>query len=104
MSHLLQLALFGLLCLGDASAPVAAMQDTQQQPRRRSDDEVRKDILAKLAAEPQLEGLAISVKVDSKRAVLSGRVHTTAQRDLAISIARNYADGRQVIDDFEIIP
>jgi osmotically-inducible protein OsmY len=44
------------------------------------------------------------VKIDAKRAVLSGRVHTTAQRDLAISIARNHADGRQVIDDFEIIP
>lgn len=103
MPHLLQLVLLVPLSLGFGPAASLAGEDPTEQSQR-SDAQVRNDILAKLAAEPQLKGLAIAVKVDSRRAVLSGRVHTIAQRDLAIQIARNHADGRQVIDDFEIIP
>ena len=102
MPRVLQFVLFAALSV--APLPPHVWAQANQQQSRRSDDEVRQDILAKLAAEPQLKGLAIVVKVDSRRAVLSGRVHTTAQRDLAISIARVHADGRQVVDDFEIIP
>jgi hypothetical protein len=36
--------------------------------------------------------------------VLGGRVHSIAQRNKALEIAHAFAEGRQVIDDFEIIP
>lgn len=79
------------------------MQESQQQARR-SDADVRKVILIKLAQESRLKGLAISVRVDAQRVTLGGRVHTTVQRDVAIAVATSLAEGRQVIDDFEIIP
>jgi osmotically-inducible protein OsmY len=85
------------------AAPVV-LSHPQAQPSRRSDDEVRKDIQAKLSDEPELKGLSISVKVDAQRVVLGGRVHSIAQRNKALEIAHAFAEGRQVIDDFEIIP
>jgi osmotically-inducible protein OsmY len=78
--------------------------DPPQQEQRRPDDAVKQEIQAKLAGEPELKGLSISVKVDGKRVVLGGRLHSTAQKNKALEIAKTSAEGRQVVDDFEIIP
>jgi len=78
--------------------------DPPQQQQRRPDDAVKQEIQAKLAGEPELKGLSISVKVDGKRVVLGGRVHSIAQKNKSLEIARASAEGRQVVDDFEIIP
>ena len=81
----------------------ASQEEGRLSHQRRSNEDVRKEILISLAQEPQLKGLSISVKVDTSRVLLGGRVHTIAQRDVALKIARDHADGRQVIVDFEII-
>jgi osmotically-inducible protein OsmY len=83
-----------------------SMFDSQSaaQPAKKSDDDVRKAIQDQLAHEPQLKGLAITVRVEPRRIVLGGEVHTIDQKNVAIQIARSNADGREVIDDFRIIP
>ena len=102
MPRVLQFVLCVSLCFAPVYGAQLWMQETRQQSSR-ADADVRKYILIKLAQEPQLRGLSISVTVDAQRVLLSGRVHTIAQRDIALKIARDHADGRQVIDDFEII-
>ena len=104
MPGLLQLVLLVSLCSIPAHATQWFVEDPLQQEAQRSDNDVRRDILVNLAAQPELKGLAITVKVERHRVTLSGRLHTTAERDLAIGIAHSYAEGRQIIDDFEIIP
>jgi osmotically-inducible protein OsmY len=68
------------------------------------DEDVRNEIQQHLAQEPQLKGLNITVKVDPRRIIMGGEVHTITQRDTALNIARTYSDGRQVIDDFHLTP
>jgi osmotically-inducible protein OsmY len=79
------------------------LENPHQQGQRRADDEVKNEIQAKLAEAPELKGLSISVKVESDRIILGGRIHNIAQKNKALEIAKASADGRQVIDDFEII-
>jgi len=78
-------------------------EDPQQQGQRRPDDQVKNEIQAKLADAPELKGLSISVKVEKDRIVLGGRIHNIAQKNKALAIAEASAEGREVIDDFEII-
>jgi hypothetical protein len=78
-------------------------EDPHQQGQRRADDEVKNEIQAKLAEAPELKGLSISVKVESDRIILGGRIHNIAQKNKALAIAKASAEGREVIDDFEII-
>lgn len=105
MPRVLHLVLLAAIAAG--VPPVRAIAVSQEEGRlshqRRSNDDVRKEILISLAQEPQLKGLSIAVRVDASRILLGGRVHTIAQRDVALKIARDHAEGRQVIDDFEII-
>jgi len=106
MPRILHLVLLAAIAAGAGPARTAlgvSQEEGGISHQRRSNEDVRKEILISLAQEPQLKGLSISVKVDASRVLLGGRVHTIAQRDVALSIARSHADGRQVIDDFEII-
>lgn len=102
---LLHLALFSVLVAVGAPAQNVSLrfEDSQPQGQRRPDDEVKNEIQAKLADAPELKGLSISVKVESDRIVLGGRIHNIAQRNKALAIAKASAEGREVIDDFEII-
>jgi osmotically-inducible protein OsmY len=106
MPRILHLVLLAAIAAGAGTARTsfaATQEEGRISHQRRSNDDVRKEILISLAQEPQLKGLSISVKVDTQRVLLGGRVHTIAQRDVALKIARDHADGRQVIDDFEVI-
>jgi hypothetical protein len=42
------------------------------------------------------------VKVDSRAVVLGGKIPHIKERDRALEIGRNYAQGRTVIDDFRM--
>jgi osmotically-inducible protein OsmY len=102
---LLHLLLFCSFAVIGAPAQNIFLQldDLQQQGQRRPDVEVKNEIEAKLAEAPELKGLSISVKVESDRIVLGGRIHNIAQKNKALAIAKASAEGREVIDDFEII-
>jgi osmotically-inducible protein OsmY len=80
-----------------------SFEDPEQQGQRRPDDQVKSEIQTRLAEAPELKGLSISVKVEGDRIVLGGRIHNIAQKNKALEIAKASAEGRQVIDDFEII-
>ena len=84
------------------SVPVHVPADAS--PDQKRDDEVKKDIQDALAKEPSLKGLSINVTVDAKHVILGGELNTITQRDTALAIAKQRADGRQVIDDFHVIP
>lgn len=101
----IHLVLFIAAIAGSAPAQNTFLQleDPQPQGQRRPDDQVKNEIQAKLAEAPELQGLSISVKVERDRIVLGGRLHNIAQKNKALEVAKASAEGRQVIDDFEII-
>ena len=103
MRRCLHCVLFAAV-LAATPAPAGLASSDPQVSIHRPDEDVRKDVEERLAQEPQLKGLAISVKVDARQIVMGGRIHTLAQRDLALKIAKTLSDGREVIDDFQIIP
>ena len=84
------------------SVPVEMAAD--ESAAQKADEEVKKDIQDALANEESLKGLSINVTVDAKHIILGGELNTITQRDTALAIAKQHADGRQVIDDFHVIP
>jgi osmotically-inducible protein OsmY len=84
------------------SVPIETTPDESR--ARKPDDQVKKDIQDALANEPSLKGLSINVTVDAKHIILGGELNTITQRDTALAIAKQHADGRQVIDDFHVMP
>lgn len=88
-----------------ASAPPQTEQhpdrDTRgtAQEERRSDRDIRRDIVRALRAEPELNVGDVRVEVDDGRVVLSGSVPKWKHRQLAEEVTRNVEGVRAVVNE-----
>jgi hypothetical protein len=90
-------------CAAAQATPPFFQPDTKAPAHEiRSNPDVRRLIQAALTSDKQLQGLALTVKVDSRAVVLGGKIPHIKERDRALEIGRNYAQGRTVIDDFRM--
>jgi hypothetical protein len=64
--------------------------------------EVEAEISHQLKAAPSLSGNNIDASVDKRSVVLTGKVETARQRDLAVRIAQSNAGDRQVVDKIKV--
>jgi hypothetical protein len=77
--------------------------DPQAQPSEKmSDQAVEGKILDQLRAEPALSHTSLVARVDRNSVVLSGNVRNMAQHDLAVRIAHENADSRNVVDKIKV--
>ena len=77
--------------------------DTQAPPAQTmSSQRIEGQILDQLKAEPTLSDTNIDARVDSHSVVLTGRVDTLAQHDLAVQIAQSNAGNRRIVDKIKV--
>lgn len=74
------------------------INDNAQEASQFTDAKINTVITSRLLFDSQVSGTAIDVDVDNRQVTLSGKVESTAERDLAITIAKNADDVDKVID------
>lgn len=88
----------------ESQAPQQGMPpDTKAPPPQGlSTDQIEQQIQRKLDGEPALTNTKVSVKVGDRSVVLTGRVDTQEQHDLALRIAQSYAGDRKILDKIKV--
>ena len=76
--------------------------DTSAPPRELSNSEIQQQIQTKLDSEPALKNNQLSAQVTDDEVVVSGTTDSTAERDVALRIAKSYAGDRPVVNKVEI--
>jgi len=69
-----------------------------------TDEEVAARVIAALRADPRTELAPIDVEVDQGRVALRGRVEAEAERQAALTLAREQPGVREVVDQLEVTP
>jgi osmotically-inducible protein OsmY len=67
-----------------------------------TDAKISTVITSRLIFESEVSGLAIDVDVDDRHVTLNGKVESEAERDLALTIAKNTNDVHSVTDNLEL--
>jgi hypothetical protein len=83
-------------------APGQTMPPDEPAPRALSAEEVQQEITSHLKSEPGLSNTEIVAHVNKRSVVLSGKVSSEQQRDLALGIARSYAGHRKLVDKIKV--
>jgi hypothetical protein len=71
-------------------------------PQTTSNAQVESQILQQLDAKPSLSGTNIDARVGENSVVLTGRVDTMLQHDMAVRVAKDNAAGRKVVDKIQV--
>lgn len=66
--------------------------------RVQADARLAKQVVAALAADARLEGVALTVEVEGGIATVAGRVFNEQERQLALAVARTAAGGADVVN------
>jgi FtsZ-interacting cell division protein YlmF len=89
---------------GGSLTPREQMPPDMQAPRPKttSAEQVEQQIMQHLSSEPTLAHTTAAAKVDEDSVVLTGSVDTETEHDVAVRIARSYADHRRIVDEIKI--
>lgn len=71
-------------------------------PKTTSAEQVEQQIMLHLSSEPTLAHTTAIAKVDEDSVVLTGSVDTETEHDIAVRIARSYANHRRIVDEIKI--
>lgn len=71
-------------------------------PVKRSDDEIRRDVLSALAMDPAAESYDVMVSVDNGIVTLSGTVDSWAERNLSVKVAKGVKGVRSISNAIEV--
>ena len=93
----------------DLSESTEDMQDDLAQSKEESesaltDAKIATVIKTRLLMDTDISGFDIDVDVENGNVVLTGEVDSDAERQLAIEIAKNASDVKDVEDNLEVVP
>jgi hypothetical protein len=76
--------------------------DQEAPPQGLSTPEVQQRIQQGLNSEPMLRNTGVGVHVDESSVILTGKVDSEQQHDLALRIAQSYAGDRKIVDGIKV--
>jgi BON domain len=76
--------------------------DQEAPPRGLSTPEIQQQIQQGLNSEPMLRNSDVGVHVDENSVILTGKVDSEQQHDLALRIAQSYAGDRKIVDKIKV--
>jgi osmotically-inducible protein OsmY len=76
--------------------------DQEAPPQGLSTPEIQQQIQQGLNSEPMLRNSDVGVHVDENSVILTGKVASEQQHDLALRIAQSYAGDRKIVDKIKV--
>jgi len=76
--------------------------DQEAPPQGLSTPEIQQQIQQGLNSEPMLRNRDVGVHVDENSVILTGKVASEQQHDLALRIAQSYAGDRKIVDKIKV--
>src|SRR5437667_12334964 len=76
--------------------------DQEAPPQALSTPEIQQQIQQGLNSEPMLRNSDVGVHVDENSVILTGKVASEQQHDLALRIAQSYAGDRKIVDKIKV--